>query len=114
MIASARPASGLLHIAVVHGTDTEPYVAVGESRLQVTQCLASHVARHAPTLLWPDDAERVARFLTSRDLEGAVNAYFEALGDHDRRVRWERQWVVYRSFRWPGTAVSRRPQEAGA
>jgi hypothetical protein len=103
MITSGIPVSTRVHVAVVHGPDMEPFVAMGASRRQVVRRLSRYVARHAPHLLWPTDAHRVADLLAARDLEGAVNMYFHALGDPRQPVRWGRQRVVYRSLRWPGS-----------
>jgi hypothetical protein len=97
MSARAPASSRRLHIAVVSGPHMEPHLVVGLSRRRVVWRLARFVARNAPFLLRPADAQRVAGLLADRDLEGAVRAYFAALGDGAADVRWERQRLVLHS-----------------
>lgn len=109
MIARVGRASNRVHVAVVHGPEMEPYVVMGASRDQVVRRLARFVGRRAPQLLWPGEAKKVADLLGSRELEEAVDAYFDALGDPERGVRWERQRVVYRSMPWPANGTPGAP-----
>lgn len=108
MIAERESARTRLHVALVHGPDTEPYVAIGETRGEVLRRLARYMARNAPNLLWPEDAARLEKCLGDGDLEGAVETYFAALDDPGRTVRWERQRLVLRSVRSPRREL-RRP-----
>jgi hypothetical protein len=101
MIAASKTAAHRLHVAIVYGPDTEPFVTLGRSRDQVVRRLARYVRRSAPDLLWPEDAARVTELLRTGDREGAIDAYFRAVGGEDRKVRWEVQRLVLRQVRCP-------------
>lgn len=88
-----------LHVAIIHRTESESIVTCARTRDELVQRLARYVRRNATYLLWPDDAECVDELLAAGDLAGAVDSYFDALGDESRRVRWERQRLIIRRVR---------------
>jgi len=72
------------HVAVVTADDGVLHVALGPTTAAVAEQLAGYVAGRADHGLWPAEAERVAALLRAGDREGAVRAYFDAVGG-----RWD-------------------------
>jgi hypothetical protein len=105
MIARSEACAGRVHVGVVYGPDSEPFITTGGTRDQLMRRLGRYVRRNAPTLLWPEDAERVATLLDAGDVDGAVAAYFEATRGEGQPVRWEQQQLAVRRVRCPGAGV---------
>jgi hypothetical protein len=79
-----EPPISPLHVAVVTADDGVLLVAAGTTTAAVAEQLAGYVASRADHGLWPADAERVAACLRAGDSEGAIRAYFTAVGG-----RWD-------------------------
>jgi hypothetical protein len=105
MIARSEAYTGRVHVGVVYGPDTEPFIATGGTRAQLMRRLGRYVRRNAPTLLWPEDAEQVATLLDAGDVDGAVAAYFEATRGEGQPVRWEQQHLAVGRVRFPGAGA---------
>jgi hypothetical protein len=82
----AAASGGSLHVAVVHSADAVRFVAVARSPETLAARLAEYVRREADDALWPADARRVHRPLSAGRPEGAVAAYFAAVG-----ARWDEE-----------------------
>lgn len=93
-------------IAVVHASDTVPFVAAGRNRTDVMPRLADWVVEQAPLHLWDEDAQSVSVLVSRGDVEGAVQIYFHSLGAPGARIRWERQWLVIQTVSVSGEVAA--------
>jgi hypothetical protein len=78
--------------AVVLAADEVRWQTATRTLGELIDALAAYVAARAPEMLWPEDAEEVARCLAAGEPGPAVRHYFAATGR-----RWDRErlhWVV--------------------
>lgn len=76
---------GLVNIiAIVHTSDGVRFVATGPSRQAVAARIASYVRERCDDVLYADAASEVRTMLALGNIDAAITAYFERVGE-----RWE-------------------------
>lgn len=99
-IQRAEPCAGStgsrrIHIAVVSTTDGIVFAAAAPTPEALQTRLVAYIEGKASTVLWPDDAARVAELLARDRPDPAIDLYFARVGERWDAEHLHRQVVAF-------------------